>query len=394
MVPSLGDWSVLHVIEDDHVRWVACHRDAALDEKLCMMAKEPVPLSSRPSCPRHCSADGARTSTTTTRAVVAPAEPGFGGVRARARHALGDLRAAHDRGVTLGALSCMSSEANRYGDDELRLLEDVAHRAALAVDNARTFRQARQAAEMRRDLVAVVAHDLKNPLNAVAMAAALLSKSAAPGTDGDRARRQSGIITRAADRMNRLIHDLLDVSAIDAGRLELEPQPHPVGPLVSEALESMAPMAQERQMTLERVGRAARSRRDRRCAIAIGLCRSSRTSSATPSSTRAPGGRMTLSAQCVDGALSFAVADTGPGSPTSTWRTCSIASGAFAAASAMAPASGCGSSKGWSRPTAARCRSTPPRCRRDVFIHGPARPVKIAHIAVADGRAYDGSGTP
>ncbi|MCA1665216.1 MAG: response regulator, partial [Myxococcales bacterium] len=246
MVPALGDWCVLHVIEDDQVRWSASHRDAALDEKLRTMAKDPVPLSRR---------------------LVLP-EPLFSGRSARVGYGDADLSSRLSnpesvafvralgtrsaicaplviRGVILGTLSCMSSEENRYGDDELHLLEDVAHRAALAVDNARTFRRAQQAAETRRDLVAVVAHDLKNPLNAITMAAALLSKSAAAGSDGDRARRQSGMITRAADRMNRLIHDLLDVSAIDAGRLALDVQAHRVGPLVSEALESMAPMAQE-----------------------------------------------------------------------------------------------------------------------------------------------------
>jgi signal transduction histidine kinase/DNA-binding response OmpR family regulator len=313
MVPALGDWSVLHVIEDDQVRWIACHRDAALDEKLCTLAKEPVALSRRDVLPetlfsgRSTHVDYGDTGLASR--LSNPDSVAF--VRA-----LGTRSAICAplmiRGVVLGALSCMSSEANRYGDDELRLLEDVAHRAALAVDNARTFRQAQQAAEMRRDLVAVVAHDLKNPLNAVAMAAALLSKSAPAGTDGDRGRRQSGIITRAADRMNRLIHDLLDVSAIDAGRLELELQPHRVGPLVSEALESMAPMAQERQMTLDRVVAAdtetlsALCDRDRLLQVFSNLI-------ANAIKYTDPGGRVTVAAQCVDGALWFAVADTGPG---------------------------------------------------------------------------------
>src|SRR5207248_1621122 len=167
MVPALGDWSVLHVIEDDGVRWLACHRNPLLDAKLREQSARLLPLSLRHVLP----------------------ETLFTG------------------------------------------------RATLAVDNARTFRRAQQAAETRRDLVAVVAHDLKNPLNAVSMAAALLSKSAPAGADGDRARRQTNIIMRASDRMNRLIHDLLDVSAIDAGRLELEPLPQRIGPLVSERSE-------------------------------------------------------------------------------------------------------------------------------------------------------------
>jgi signal transduction histidine kinase len=313
MIPALGDWSVLHVIEDDHVRWVACHRDPALDEKLCTMAKDPVPLSRRIVLPEslfsgrsvHVDYDDAGLSARLTNPESAAFVRGLG-----TRSAI--CAPLVIRGVVLGALSCMSSEANRYGDDELRLLEDVAHRAALAVDNARTFRQAQHAAEMRRDLVAVVAHDLKNPLNAVSMAAALLSKSAPAGSDGDRSRRQSGIITRATDRMNRLIHDLLDVSAIDAGRLELELSAHRVGPLVSEALESMGQLAQERQITLERVVAAdaetlaALCDRERLLQVFSNLI-------GNAIKYTEPGSRITVSAQCVDGALSFAVADTGPG---------------------------------------------------------------------------------
>jgi len=174
------------------------------------------------------------------------------------------------------------------------------------------FRRAQLAAEMRRDLVAVVAHDLKNPLNAVAMAAALLSKGSPPGPEGDRARRQTGIITRATDRMNRLIHDLLDVSAIDAGRLDIDRQAHRVGPLVVEALESMAPMAQEKQLTLEHAIAAevevlsALCDRERLVQIFSNLV-------GNAIKFTDAGGRIVVSAERDGDAITFCVADNGPG---------------------------------------------------------------------------------
>ena len=313
MVPALGDWSVLHVIERDQVRWVACHRDPSLDEKLCTMAMQPVPLSRRDVLPQtlfdgktaHIDYDDAGLASRLSNPDSAAFVRSLG-----TRSAI--CAPLMIRGVILGALSCMSPETERYGNDELRLLEDVAHRAALAVDNARTYRRAQQAAEMRRDLVAVVAHDLKNPLNAVAMAAALLSKSAVAGAEGDRARRQTGIITRATERMNRLIHDLLDVSAIDAGRLELELVPHRVGPIVSEAVDSMAPMAHEKQLTIEREVApeaetlSALCDRERLLQIFSNLI-------GNAIKFAEAGGRIVVSAHRVDGALSFAVADNGPG---------------------------------------------------------------------------------
>ncbi|HEX6837661.1 MAG TPA: ATP-binding protein [Polyangia bacterium] len=313
LVPTLGDWSVLHLIEGDHVRWSAAHRDPALDARLREMAARPVPLAARHVLPATLF-DGRSThidygdDELASRLQTAEAAAFVRTLGTRSA-ICAPLTA---RGVTMGALSIMSSDAHRYGDDELRLLEDVAHRAALAVDNARVFRRAQVAAEVRRDLVAVVAHDLKNPLNAVAMAAALLSKSASPGPDGDRARRQTGIITRATDRMNRLIHDLLDVSAIDAGRLEIDRQAHCVGPLVCDALESMAPMAQEKQLTLEHVIAAeiealsVHCDRERLVQIFSNLV-------GNAIKFTDAGGRITVSAEREGEAVAFSVADNGPG---------------------------------------------------------------------------------
>ncbi len=216
------------------------------------------------------------------------------------------------RGSTVGALSVMSSEPQRYGGADIRLLEDVAHRAALAVDNARLFRKEKQAAELRRDLVTVVAHDLKNPLNAVTMAAALLAKSAAATPEGERARRQTGIISRSADRMNRLIHDLLDVSAIDAGRFELDCQPHAVGSLVTYALESVAPLAVEKQLILQRAlppdveALAVACDRERVVQVFTNLV-------GNAVKYTEPGGSITVTAARTAAAISFTVADTGPG---------------------------------------------------------------------------------
>ncbi|HEX9104315.1 MAG TPA: GAF domain-containing sensor histidine kinase, partial [Polyangia bacterium] len=313
LVPTLGDWSVLHLIEDDVVRWLAAHRNPDIDGKLRALAAQPVPLTARHVLPE--------TLFTGRAEHIDYADDGLaarlhGHEQTAFVRALGTRSAICAplvvRGVTVGALTIMSCDPHRYGDDELRLLEDVAHRAALAVDNARVFRRAQQAAEMRRDLVAVVAHDLKNPLNAVAMAAALLAKSAAHGAEGERARRQTGIIARSTDRMNRLIHDLLDVSAIDAGRLELERQAHRVGPLVAEALEAMAPMAQEKHLTLERAVAAdveplaALCDRDRLVQVFSNLV-------GNAIKYTDAGGRITVSAARDGEAIAFAVADTGPG---------------------------------------------------------------------------------
>ncbi len=314
MVPTLGDWSVLHLVEGSDVRWSAAHRDPPLDARLREMSARTVPLSRRHLLP---------STLYTGRSLQLDLDDDDGlAARLQSDESASFVRTLGTRsvlcaplvarGVTIGALSLMASDPRRYGDDELRLLEDVAHRAALAVDNARVFRRAQHAAEVRRDLVAVVAHDLKNPLNAVAMAAALLSKGATPGPEGDRARRQTGIIARATDRMNRLIHDLLDVSAIDAGRLAIDRQAHRVGTIVAEAVEAMAPMAQEKQLTLERTIDAAVETlavlcdRDRLVQIFSNLV-------GNAIKFTDAGGRIVVSAARDGDSVAFAVRDNGPG---------------------------------------------------------------------------------
>ncbi len=250
-LPSLGEWSVVHLIEGAHMRRSGHHIDPTkqplLDEMLAQPRTADSPLPSSVWSGR-----GNATAEIYDRALEARIDPADL-ERARVLGLRSGMTAPLTaRGQTFGALTVLSGRLRRYEPAELSLLQDLAHRAALAIDNARVLQEAQEAAELRRDLVAVVAHDLKNPLNAIAMAGSLLSRQAAPGADGERARRQSSIITRASERMNRLIHDLLDVSAIDAGRIELDRQRIGLGSLMTEALESIAPLAQERSITLVR----------------------------------------------------------------------------------------------------------------------------------------------
>jgi signal transduction histidine kinase/DNA-binding response OmpR family regulator len=251
-VPRMGDWSVVDLVDGRALRRVGTHADAARQQRLCTLLAQP------------CCLDDVRRLPSPLRTGRAALMTDLGDDAAPA-HARDDeeLRCWRElggragmsapltvRGHTFGAISVVSVAPHRYGPEDLQLLQDLAHRAALALDNARLYQSAQQAATLRRDLLAVVAHDLKNPLNAIAMAAALLSRGSAP--EGERTRQQGGIIARAAERMSRLIHDLLDVSAIDAGRIELERQPVAVGALVTEALEALAPLAQEKSIALAR----------------------------------------------------------------------------------------------------------------------------------------------
>jgi signal transduction histidine kinase len=148
----------------------------------------------------------------------------------------------------LGGLLLISSDSTRrYGARDLALAKELADRAALAIDNARLYETARRATHVRDEVLGVVAHDLRNPLSAISMQTALLLQAAGP--DGPRQHMEA--IERAANRMNRLIQDLLDVTSMDAGRLSVEQKRVSARKILSEAMEAQEPLASAASLTLQ-----------------------------------------------------------------------------------------------------------------------------------------------
>lgn len=155
------------------------------------------------------------------------------------------------RGRIIGAISYGASETARaFGPEDLTLAEDLATRAGLAIDNARLYQESQEAVRARNEVLGVVSHDLRNPLNAVRFGAQSLIRHWPPSDDGEIERKQLVSITRAADRMHRLIRDLLDVAQIDAGRLAIEPRPVNAASLLDDAVELASPLAIERGVRL------------------------------------------------------------------------------------------------------------------------------------------------
>ncbi|HEY5054384.1 MAG TPA: HAMP domain-containing sensor histidine kinase, partial [Solirubrobacterales bacterium] len=121
---------------------------------------------------------------------------------------------------------------------------------ALAADNARLFREAQQAVRVREQILAIVSHDLRNPLGTILLTAGILSKKAV-----EEERRRGlplavGRIKRAAERMLRLIEDLLDFASIEAGRLAINRQLQDPGGMIEETVASFEIAAQEKHLQL------------------------------------------------------------------------------------------------------------------------------------------------
>jgi PAS domain S-box-containing protein len=122
-----------------------------------------------------------------------------------------------------------------------------AERAKLLTAESRARERAEAASRMREDLVAVVSHDLRNPLSAITMSAGLLAKTLEVDP-GSRAAKQVETITRSAERMRRLISDLLDMASIDSGGLSVHPEQQDVSALLQEAAEMMQAIAADKSI--------------------------------------------------------------------------------------------------------------------------------------------------
>ena len=145
------------------------------------------------------------------------------------------------QGRLLGALVVASCRhERRYAGADVRLLEDVGRRAALALENARLYSIAQRALQARDNVLGIVAHDLRVPLGIILLQAAILRRGGA----------QSQPIELAAARMNRLIQDLLDVTVIEAGSLSIECSRIDVMRLIGDAMEAQRRFALVRAVEL------------------------------------------------------------------------------------------------------------------------------------------------
>lgn len=126
-------------------------------------------------------------------------------------------------------------------------LEMLVALVASAVNDAKLYAHAQQAIRTRDEVLRVVSHDLRGPLTIVEMGSTWLLRRAADDESTGAILR----VQRAGQRMTFLIRDLLDESALQAGKLRIEPVRQPVGPVVSEAMEVMRPIADQKRICLK-----------------------------------------------------------------------------------------------------------------------------------------------
>ena len=167
--------------------------------------------------------------------------------------------------------------------------------------------EAQSAVRSRDDVLAVVSHDLRNPVSSILLNVRVLSQRL-PADDV--ARRALGGIQRGAEGMRLLIGDLVDLVRIDSGRLVVEPKAEDPADLVRDAVDLIAPIAQARQLTvsIELPAGAPRVLCDRDRILQVFSNLLGNAMKFTP-----PGGKVAIRMEDLGDRVRLCVSDTGPG---------------------------------------------------------------------------------
>lgn len=216
---------------------------------------------------------------------------------------------AYDRAIGALTLARIDS-ARRYTTTDLGVARDLAERAAIAIHNAQLYETAQAAIRAREDILAIVAHDLRNPLGSILLSADFILSSS-PANERRRGRKQIEAIKRGATRMVRMINDLLDLSSIESGHLAIDRAENDVAELVDDVLEIFTPLGRQRRIEM------------------YGDCHSSRGAQVLCDRERVlqvfsnlvgnalkfthEGGSIRLAATVTGSEVQFSVTDTGPG---------------------------------------------------------------------------------
>src|SRR5437762_4174437 len=252
-VPELGDWCVIDML-DEHaqMRRVAVAHVEPAKESLAWELERRYPM--RPD-DAYSPARVAHTGRAELLPEVSEA------ILAEAAHDVAHLDLLRQlglassmsvpliaRGRTLGSLTVAISRPGRhYTREDLAFTEEVAARAALAVDNARLYREAQETSRLKDEFLATLSHELRTPLTSVLAWMWMLRRGRLDGSAVERAR---DTMEKSMRSLLRIIDDLLDVSRAIRGQLRLDVRPIGLGPVIQAAVDAVRPAASAKDIRL------------------------------------------------------------------------------------------------------------------------------------------------
>lgn len=210
----------------------------------------------------------------------------------------------------VGAICMFFGKDSRvHTEEDIQLAEDLAGRAGLALDNARLYEEAHAAIRARDDVLAVVSHDLGNPIAAIRVGTSILQKQVASAGMSE-AERQVENIRASALQMERLVLDLLDIKRIEAGFLSMNIEAVSVADLLAAAGEMWTASGSTLTFSCVAADEEISVLADRERVLQVFGNLLGNAAKFTPQ-----GGEISIGADPKDGAVEFRVRDTGGGIP-------------------------------------------------------------------------------
>ncbi len=169
-------------------------------------------------------------------ALVVPAENGWLSVPLVGRN-----------GKSIGLLQLADKLEGLFTDDDEAILVQISRIAAIAIENARLYEELRSNDQRKDEFLAMLAHELRNPLAAIASAVTLSTRSGLQ----EHIDWSMEVIARQMKHLTRLIDDLMDVSRISSGKIQLRKDLIDATPIIDSALATVRTLIEERKHTLE-----------------------------------------------------------------------------------------------------------------------------------------------
>lgn len=151
-----------------------------------------------------------------------------------------------DEGQAIGSFCAIDFAPRAWSALEVEILTELAASAMREIKLRSAVRAAQDAVRAREEVLAVVAHDLRTPLNFIKMGAQLVAEAPEAKENAQLLERVEG----AVDLMNLLIEDLLEVAKIEAGQMSIHPKPLSAQTLVDDAIQMSKPLALRHQVRL------------------------------------------------------------------------------------------------------------------------------------------------
>ncbi|NOJ80995.1 DUF4118 domain-containing protein [Myxococcus xanthus] len=253
VVPTFADWCLVDVAEPDGTfrRLEAAHfrrEDDALSEDILRFGLQPGGNPGHPPTGALMKAETVHVERLTRERIH---ELAHDAEHARVLEAMGPVSYIAvpliARGQVLGVLSFIHAYSGRhYSTSDLAFAKELAHRAALSLENARLYAEAREAIRLRDEFMSIASHELKTPLTPLSLKLQALSRELArhPGSvPRDLVENYVAVGARQVQKLAELVGDLLDVSRISAGRLSLELEELELGSLVRDVVTRYEPQA-------------------------------------------------------------------------------------------------------------------------------------------------------